>query len=86
VHACTECVEPFYICFKCSSRRKEFHPQHDKWEVRGTEFTADEEEEEAKVEDTSEHETGLVEQVQDDDDEGDWSDGEDKEKGDEDDD
>ena len=82
MQACTECIEAFYICLKCGSRKKEFHPQHDKWEVRGTEFSAEEEqEEEAKDEDTSEHETGLVEQVQDDDDEGDWSDPEEKEKG-----
>ena len=81
MHACTECLEPFYICSKCGSRKKEFHRQHDKWEVRGTEFsTDDEEEEEANDEDTLAHKTGLVEQVQDDDDEGDWSDAENKEE------
>lgn len=80
MHACTECLDPFYICSKCGSRKKEFHQQHDKWEVLGTEFSTDDEEKEAKDEDTLAHETGLVEQVQDDDDEGDWSDAENKEK------
>jgi hypothetical protein len=71
--ACTECLDPFYICFKCCSRKAEFHPEHDKWEVRGTEYVVDEEQE-AESGDTSEHnEGGLVEQVEDDDEEGDWS-------------
>jgi len=50
-----------------------FHPQHDKWEIRGTEYV-EEEGGEAESPDTSEHgESGMVVQVEDDDEEGDWS-------------
>jgi hypothetical protein len=48
--------------------------------LRGTEYENANEEESVKDADSSESSTGLVEQVQDDDDEGDWSNDDDTKK------
>lgn len=73
VHACIECIDPFYLCFKCYRRKDDFHSHHDKWELRGTEYENANEEKSVKDAASSESSTALVKQVQDDDDEGDWS-------------
>ncbi|KAG5747480.1 hypothetical protein H9Q70_009843 [Fusarium xylarioides] len=77
VYACGVCGLSYGLCFKCYRYREEFHPYHDKWEERGPEFVEDEDEEEEEEEKEEEEEDPKsspgIEQVQDDDSEGDWS-------------
>jgi hypothetical protein len=72
--ACLECVNSFYFCFKCCNRTSEFHPQHTKYERRGADTEYADDEEQAEDSDTSDHnKSALVQQVEQDDEEGDWS-------------
>ncbi|KAF4956060.1 hypothetical protein FGADI_4085 [Fusarium gaditjirri] len=76
LYVCDGCELSYGLCFKCYRYREETHPYHDKWEERGPEFVDDDEEEEEG--DREEEEDDLkgspgIEQVQDDDSEGDWS-------------
>lgn len=68
------CDNGIVFCFKCSRWKEELHPYHNNWEVRGTEF---EETEETEEESESPETSPEIEQVQDDDAEGDWSSDED---------
>ena len=75
LYFCNGCELLYGLCFKCYRYREEVHPYHDKWEERGPEFVDDDEEEEEgkdKEEDDPKSSPGI-EQVQDDDSEGDWS-------------
>ncbi|KAF9768913.1 hypothetical protein IL306_013723 [Fusarium sp. DS 682] len=75
VHFCKDCGSSFGLCFKCFRYKKELHPYHDNWEVKGPEFDDDQEEEEKDEEEDEDEPKGSpgIEQVQDDDSEGDWS-------------
>ncbi|KAL9562989.1 hypothetical protein ACKAV7_012731 [Fusarium commune] len=75
LYFCNGCELLYGLCFKCYRYREEVHPYHDKWEERGPEFVDDdEEEEEDKEEDDDDPKSSPgIEQVQDDDSEGDWS-------------
>ncbi|KAG4254421.1 hypothetical protein FPRO03_06761 [Fusarium proliferatum] len=75
LYYCDGCELSYGLCFKCYRYREEFHPYHDKWEERGPEFVDDdeEEEEEKEEEDDFPKSSPGIEQVQDDDSEGDWS-------------
>ncbi|KAF4499814.1 ankyrin 1 [Fusarium agapanthi] len=75
LYYCDGCELSYGLCFKCYRYREEFHPDHDKWEERGPEFVDDDEEEdEEKEEKENEPKSSPgIEQVQDDDSEGDWS-------------
>ena len=74
VEACQECENAFYFCFKCCSRKGEFHPQHTKYERKDADKEFADDEEQAEDADTSDHnESAGVQQLEDDDEEGDWS-------------
>ncbi|KAH8820739.1 ankyrin repeat-containing domain protein [Xylogone sp. PMI_703] len=67
-HNCLECVDSFWLCFKCYPRRKVHHPQHDNWELRGEDNEVDEEEDQTDEVPTDVESPLAVEKVQDDDD------------------
>ncbi|KAH7473314.1 hypothetical protein FOMA001_g12560 [Fusarium oxysporum f. sp. matthiolae] len=74
LYFCNGCELSYSLCFKCYRYREEIHPYHDKWEERGPEFVDDGEEEEEKDEEEDDPKSSPgIEQVQDDDSEGDWS-------------
>ncbi|KAF4435613.1 ankyrin 1 [Fusarium acutatum] len=75
LYYCDGCELSYGLCFKCYRYREEFHPYHDKWEERGPEFVDDDEEEEEEKEEEEDDPKSSpgIEQVQDDDSEGDWS-------------
>ncbi|KAG5802751.1 hypothetical protein H9Q74_012333 [Fusarium xylarioides] len=75
LYYCDGCELSYGLCFKCYRYREEFHPYHDKWAERGPEFVDDDEEEEEEKEEEEDEPKGSpgIEQVQDDDSEGDWS-------------
>ncbi|EWZ35178.1 hypothetical protein FOZG_11211 [Fusarium oxysporum Fo47] len=74
LYFCNGCELSYSLCFKCYRYREEIHPYHDKWEERGPEFVDDDEEEEEKDEEEDDPKSSPgIEQVQDDDSEGDWS-------------
>ncbi|KAF5722036.1 ankyrin 1 [Fusarium mundagurra] len=76
LYYCDGCELAYGLCFKCYRYREEFHPYHDKWAERGPEFVDDDEEEEEEKKGDEEDEPKSspgIEQVQDDDSEGDWS-------------
>ncbi|KAF5630512.1 ankyrin 1 [Fusarium sp. NRRL 52700] len=75
LYYCDGCELSYGLCFKCYRYREECHPYHDKWEERGPEFVDDDEEEEEEKEKEEDDPKGSpgIEQVQDDDSEGDWS-------------
>ncbi|RKK12755.1 hypothetical protein BFJ66_g2615 [Fusarium oxysporum f. sp. cepae] len=75
LYFCNGCELVYGLCFKCYRYREEVHPYHDKWEERGPEFVDDDEEEEEKKDEEEDDPKSSpgIEQVQDDDSEGDWS-------------
>ncbi|KAF5691387.1 ankyrin protein 1 [Fusarium denticulatum] len=75
LYYCDGCELSYGLCFKCYRYREEFHPYHDKWAERGPEFVEDDEEEEEEKEEEEDDPKSSpgIEQVQDDDSEGDWS-------------
>ncbi|KAF5601075.1 ankyrin 1 [Fusarium pseudocircinatum] len=75
LYYCDGCELSYGLCFKCYRYREEFHPYHDKWAERGPEFVDDDEEEEEEKEEEEDDPKSSpgIEQVQDDDSEGDWS-------------
>ncbi|KAL2871413.1 ankyrin repeat-containing domain protein [Aspergillus lucknowensis] len=72
VHACLDCLDPFYLCFKCWEHREEVHHHQGNWEIRGTEYEVVAEEESDK-DDSRDNLQSPVEQM-DDDGQADWSD------------
>jgi len=52
------------LCFKCYKRRAEFFPDHDHWEVRGTEFDPGSKEEEVEEDGAKEDEAEEDEVLQ----------------------
>nr|RBR01853.1 hypothetical protein FVER53263_11220 [Fusarium verticillioides] len=75
LYYCDGCELSYGLCFKCYRYRGDFHPYHDKWAERGPEFVDDDDEEEEEKEEEEDDPKGSpgIEQVQDDDSEGDWS-------------
>jgi hypothetical protein len=73
-HNCAECAGRFYLCFKCWRRKDEYHPQHKEWELNGLEDETMDEPEAPAATGVADGLVPLVEQVKDDDAEGDWSD------------
>ncbi|KLP12329.1 ankyrin 1 [Fusarium fujikuroi] len=76
LYLCSGCDISYELCFKCYRYREEVHPYHEKWEEQGPEFVEDDEaeEEEEKGEEGDDPKSSPgIEQVQDDDSEGDWS-------------
>ena len=71
---CMSCDNKLAFCFKCSRQKEELHPHHNSWVLEGTEFEETEENDEEREPPESSPE---IEQVQDDDAEGDWSNDED---------
>ncbi|RTE81426.1 hypothetical protein BHE90_004097 [Fusarium euwallaceae] len=73
-YMCSSCDPKITFCFKCCRWKEELHPHHNNWSLEGTEF---EETEENEAEKESPDSSPEIEQVQDDDAEGDWSSDED---------
>ncbi|KAF4455941.1 hypothetical protein F53441_1808 [Fusarium austroafricanum] len=77
-HECRDCDKLLAFCFKCSRHKEELHPYHNNWWMRGTMFEeGDEDEEELE----SPKASPDIQQVQDDDSEGDWSNDDEAEDG-----